>query len=97
MTDNFEWDDDKNASNRRKHGISFEEATLIFNGIVLTNGQFHEESGEYRELSFGLIGATVVLAVVHTDRDGTTRIISARKATKLERRYFYDYIEKTIG
>jgi len=96
MSIQFEWDEDKNASNRKKHGISFEEAALIFDGIVLTNEQFHVESSEYRELSFGLLGAALVLAVIHTDRNGKARIISARKATKSERKFFYDYIEKTL-
>jgi uncharacterized DUF497 family protein len=97
MTKDYEWDDDKNASNLEKHGISFDEAIEIFGGAILSNGQFHEDSGEYRELSFGLLGGVVVLAVAHTDRDGKIRIISARKATKQERKLFYGYLEKTLG
>lgn len=97
MTDDYEWDDAKNASNFEKHGICFEEAIQIFDGAILSRGQFHEDSGEYRELSFGFLGGVVVLAVAHTDRNGATRIISARKATKPERRLFYDYLEKTLG
>lgn len=93
----FEWDEAKNASNRQKHGISFEEAILIFNGPVLTRTDVHHESGELRELSFGLLGGIVVLAVPHTDRNGRTRIISARKATARERKAFHDYLEKALG
>jgi len=95
MVENYGWDEHKNASNLEKHGISFEEAVQIFSGAVLSRGQFHEESSEYRELSFGLLGGVVVLAVAHTDRNGKTRIISARKATKQERRLFHGYLEKT--
>ena len=93
----FEWDEAKNASNRQKHGISFEEAILIFNGPVLTRADVHHESGEVRELSFGLLCGIVVLAVAHTDRNGRTRIISARKATARERKAFHDYLEKALG
>jgi hypothetical protein len=93
----FEWDEAKNASNRQKHGISFEEAILIFNGPVLTRADVHHESGEVRELSFGLLGGIVVLAVAHTDRNGRTRIISARKATARERKAFHDYLEEALG
>ena len=97
MNDSFEWDDDKNASNQRKHNISFDEAIQIFSGPILTNTRYHEESGELREFSLGFLGAAIVLAVAHTDRDGKIRIISARKATKSERKLFYDYIERTFG
>lgn len=96
MIDSYEWDDVKNASNYKKHGIRFEEAIQIFEGPVLTLGQFHGESGEYRELSFGLIGEMAILAVVHTDRNGKTRIISARKALKKERRAFYENIKRSL-
>ena len=96
-TGEFEWDEAKNASNRQKHGISFEEAILIFNGPVLTRADVHHESGEVRELSFGLLGGIVVLAVAHTDRNGRKRIISARKATARERKAFHDYLEKALG
>ncbi|MEC9346262.1 MAG: BrnT family toxin [Pseudomonadota bacterium] len=91
--DEFEWDEAKNAANLVKHGISFEEAATIFEGPVLTdidNGPYDE----IREKSFGMIGGIVVACVVHTDRNGRTRIISARKATKSERNHFNDYLKK---
>ncbi len=97
MSSDYEWDSDKNAANMKKHAISFEEATEIFEGPVFTrlDDRFHK--GEIREISFGFLGSTVILSVAHTDRDGRTRIISARKATKSERKVFYAYLEKTIG
>ncbi len=97
MTDQFEWDEDKNASNLEKHGISFEEASEIFKGPVFTNTDDRFDYGEARENSIGILGELVVISVVHTDRSGKTRMISARKATKKERRLFYDYLEKAIG
>ena len=52
---------------------------------------------EVRERSYGLIGGVVVACVVHTDRDGVTRIISARKATRNERKLFDAYLKKAAG
>ena len=89
----FEWDEDKNLINKRKHGVSFEEAATIFDGPVLSL----EDEGDYdevRERSYGLIGGVVVAYVIHTDRKGTTRIISARKATANERKHFHAYLKR---
>lgn len=89
----FEWDDEKNLANQRKHGISFEEASAIFDGSVLSvEDEGHQ--AEIRERSYGLIGEAVVVCVVHTDREGVTRIISARKATRNERKHFDAYLQK---
>ena len=92
----FEWDEDKNLANRRKHGISFEEAATIFEGPVLSLEDEGHQS-EVRERSYGLIGGVVVACVVHTDREGVTRIISARKATPNERKHFDAYLKKAAG
>lgn len=89
----FEWDDAKNATNRSKHGISFEEAATIWEGPVFT-GQDETHHLEVREISLGIIGGTTVVCVVHTERNGKTRIISARKATKSERREFDANLKK---
>lgn len=92
----FEWDEDKNRANRRKHGISFEEAATIFDGPVLSL-EDDSDPTEVRERSFGLIGGLVVACVVHTDRDDTIRIISARKATPNERKLFNAYLKRAAG
>jgi uncharacterized DUF497 family protein len=89
----FEWDEEKNLVNQRKHGISFQEACTIFDGPVLSLEDEGQQS-EMRQRSYGLLGGTVVACVVHTDRDGTTRIISARKATRNERKHFDAYLKK---
>lgn len=89
----FEWDDEKNAANRKKHGISFDEAIGIFDGPVLTMPDM-SQSDEVRELSFGLLGGVVEVCVVHTQRGDKTRIISARKATRAERKLFNDHLKK---
>ena len=84
----YEWDEDKNRANLRKHGISFNRAVEIFNGPILSipDDRFHY--GETRVLTFGMTGSLVILAVVHTDRENVTRIISARRADKDEQREF---------
>jgi uncharacterized DUF497 family protein len=91
----FAWDPEKNIANRRKHGLSFEEAATIFSGPVLT-GQ-DDSAGEVREKSFGLLGGMLVACVIHTERNGKIRIISARKATARERKYFDAYLKKALS
>ena len=90
----FEWDDAKNASNLKKHGIGFEEAVLIFKAVVLTKIDDREDYGEIREFSTGRIGGQVIVVVVHTDRGEITRIISARLANKTERKAYDEYYKK---
>jgi uncharacterized DUF497 family protein len=92
----FDWDEEKNLANQRKHGISFEEALTIFDGPVLSLEDEAHHS-EVRERSYGLIGGVVVACVVHTDRNGATRIISARKATRNERKLFDAYLKKAAS
>ena len=92
----FEWDPAKNASNRKKHGISFEEAMEIFDGPVLSR-EDDDMHGERRERSYGLMQGAVVVCVVHTDRGAARRIINARKATKKEREEFHAYLTEAIG
>ncbi|VXD12664.1 conserved hypothetical protein [Planktothrix serta PCC 8927] len=92
----FEWDVNKNAQNLKKHGISFEEAQEIFDGLVFTAIDERFDYGEeIREISIGAIQGVVIVTVVHTERSGIIRIISARKATRQERETYYDYLAKT--
>lgn len=92
----FEWDEDKNATNLAKHGISFEEAMTIFEGPVVTL-EDDGADGEVRERSFGLLNGTVVICVIHTDRGEAIRLISARKATKQERKHFDAYLKRATS
>jgi hypothetical protein len=50
-----------------------------------------------RERSYGLIGGVVVVCVIHTEQNGATRIISARKATSNERKFFNAYLQRALG
>ena len=94
----FEWDANKDAANRSKHGLGFDEAAAIFQGDVLT-GEDDSAYGERRDTSLGLLGEppgpTVVIWVLHTERNDRTRIISARKATAHERKQFSAYFQRT--
>jgi uncharacterized protein len=91
----FEWDPEKSILNLRKHGLSFEEAASIFRGPVLTGPD--ESTGEVREKSFGLLGGVLAICVIHTERQGKIRIISARRATANERKHFDAYLKKALG
>jgi uncharacterized protein len=92
----FEWDDIKNRSNIAKHGISFDFACRIFDGAVLTRADDRNDYGELREVSIGIVDGLAILAVAHTDRQGITRIISARPATRKERQRYGEAIRKSI-
>jgi uncharacterized DUF497 family protein len=88
----FTWDPEKDAANRAKHGVSFETAKLVFDDPFHLSVQDRVVDGEERWRTLGLIGGMVILIVVHTyiEHDGheTIRIISARKATKQERKRY---------
>lgn len=93
----FEWDEAKNAINRRKHHLSFEEAIYIFNGPVWTRSDLESDEREERDISIGMLPGSSVLVVVHTERGPRTRIISARKATRRERTEYFGYLQETFG
>lgn len=84
----FEWDEQKNEANIRKHGISFELALHVFDDENRLEEFDREHSDEEdRYLSIGMAGG--ILTVIHTDREDAIRIISARPADKKERRRYY--------
>ena len=78
----FEWDEEKNAKNIKKHGIGFEEAIAVFFDPLIIEHFDREHSSEERWRAYGFVHK--LLAVTFTERAGVTRIISARKATKME-------------
>lgn len=80
----FEWDEAKAKSNIEKHGVSFDEARSVF------YDDSHSSIGNDRFIMLGLSSFLNVLTVCHCERnDGNTiRIISARKATKNERKHY---------
>jgi uncharacterized protein len=84
MSDAFEWDDLKAQSNLRKHGVTFEDARLVFTDVFAIERL--EDSVNYDEDRTVITGMARgrLLTVVYTERDAWIRIISARKATKRE-------------
>lgn len=88
----FEWDEAKAAANLKKHGISFQAATKVFDDPQCLTLQDRFENGEYRWQAIGMAGHEQLLLVAHTYRDEAqntiVRIISARKVTKQERKKY---------
>jgi len=85
----FEWDPDKAEANRRKHGVSFEEASTAFGDpLSLTVGDPDHSEDEERYVLIGTTFRNRLVVVVHTDREGATRLISARMAEPRERRRY---------
>lgn len=84
----FEWDENKNRQNIEKHAVSFEDAHRIFEGFTLDQIDNRFDYGEERTISIGMIGGVVILSVVHTDRNGVCRIISARQANRKEQKRY---------
>ena len=88
----FEWDDKKAKINKQKHGISFEEATTAFaDELSITIDDPLHNSEEDRFILIGKSNLFKTLVVVHVERKETIRIISARKATKREQKFYEEY------
>jgi len=89
----FEWDEEKNRLNLKRHNIRFETASLVFddpNAVTIPDRTHDEE--EERLITLGRLEDVIILLVVHTERgaDGeeVIRLISARKATPSERKTY---------
>lgn len=91
----FEWDDEKEQINIKKHKLDFETAVYVFADenrleIFDENHSLYED----RYITIGLINEVpVVIMVVYTEREQRIRIISARKATHKERRLYYESLQ----
>jgi len=85
----FEWDPKKATANRRKHDVTFEEATSALRDMF--SATVHDpdhSSAEDRFITFGISSQGRLLTVSHTDRENAIRIISARLATTTERQIY---------
>lgn len=89
----FEWDENKNTSNKRKHGLSFEEAREVFDdsNAILFDDPDHS-IGEERFLIIGKIKSQKICIVSHCYKsaDNIIRIISAREAVKNEKETYWE-------
>lgn len=93
----FSWDQSKNRTNQKKHGVSFESASLVFEDPFHLSRVERVIEGEERWQTIGNAGGIVLLLVVHTWREGTAgeqriRIISARRANRQEREVYEEGI-----
>jgi hypothetical protein len=87
----FEWDERKASHNLRTHGIAFHEAASVFgDSLAVTFNDPDHSVGEARLLTFGESMRGRLLAVIHTAKGDTIRIISARRATRKERVIYED-------
>ncbi|EDX84129.1 conserved hypothetical protein [Synechococcus sp. PCC 7335] len=85
----FEWNPEKAVINQRKHGVSFQSATTVFNdALSMTFPDPDHSIGESRYIIIGMSELNQLLVVSHTDRGNYTRIISAREATRQERKFY---------
>jgi len=92
---NFEWDENKNTINKKKHNVSFEEAQTVFyddNALMIDDPEHSEQ--EERFIMLGTSNKANLLVVCHCYRQSDTviRLISARKATKNESRQYFEFM-----
>lgn len=89
MKSNFAWDEKKALINIQKHGVSFEEATTIFQDTFsLTMNDVVHSIDEERFIDIGLSSNGHVLVVTYTERKNNIRVISCRKATPAEKKAY---------
>jgi uncharacterized protein len=85
----FEWNALKAAANLRKHGVSFDEAASVFFDPLSATGNDPDHSlDERRFVTFGMSSSARLLVVAHVEHDGAIRIITARLATRAERKLY---------
>jgi uncharacterized DUF497 family protein len=81
----FEWDPQKAAANLQKHGVSFEDAASVFGDpLAATIPDPLHSTDEARFITMGVTRSQRLLVVIHADRADRIRIISARRATRVE-------------
>lgn len=96
MSLEFEWDEAKDESNFRKHGIDFDYAIGIFEGFTIEDEDDRQDYGETRMRVIGKTAENVLL-VVYTAREPRLRIISARKARRDERERYYQALGQALS
>ena len=85
----FEWDQNKAIANLQKHRVSFSEAATVFGDpLSVTFPDPDHSISESRFITIGLSTGGKVIILSHTDRGDNIRIISARKATRREQRFY---------
>jgi uncharacterized DUF497 family protein len=91
MKPHFDWNPEKAKANLRKHQIDFEEASTIFDDPQFITFLDEEHSAdEERYITIGLSNKNRLLMVAHTERNDQIRIISARKVTNREEKFYQE-------
>ena len=91
----YEWDPKKAKANQRKHGVSFDEAASVFLDPLAVTFPDPDHSGEeFREITIGRSASQRVVFLSHPRRGDRTRLISARKATRRERKQYEESISE---
>ncbi len=92
---NFEWDEEKNITNIQKHGFGFERILEMFDSPFFWElyDESHSKEGETRFRGMAIVDGLSVIVSCYTER-GRIRIISARQATALERRMYYERLRR---
>lgn len=93
----FEWDEEKNKENIRKHGFDFADAWEIFEAPMRTALDLRKDYGEDRWNGIGFLGNRIVVVIFTYRNENTIRMISLRKALKNERKKFEDAIKNRLG
>ena len=89
----YTWMQEKNRDNLKRHGVAFEDAKRIFEGLTVERVDDRFDYGEVRVYAIGLVNG-IEITVIYTDRgNDERRIISAWKAEPHERRYYWKKIE----
>lgn len=87
----FEWDQTKNRQNKRKHGISFEDAETVFSdehALLVADPEHSDEEDRFVLLGLSAMLQTLVVCHCYREKDAIIRIISARKADRSERNHY---------
>lgn len=90
---NFEWDENKNTINKKKHGISFEEAKTVFyddNALMISDTEHSEQEDRFLLLGASFNANLLVVCHCYRESDTVVRIISARKANKNEAQQYFE-------
>jgi uncharacterized DUF497 family protein len=93
------WDETKNQGNIKKHGISFQEASLVFDDphMIEFHDERHSTASEDRYIVFGMLQGNILLYVVYTERKEQIRLIMARKAQPQEEALYDKHLKETFG
>lgn len=88
----FDWDERKNESNIKKHGISFSEASTVFyddDALIISDEEHSDNEERFVLIGFSYKYNLLVVCHCYRENDSIIRIISARKATKTEKSHYF--------